>query len=213
MPIPINTYFIVTPSSQFISKAYSSLQDFDLFFYVNETSSLRVVNMQSGTLTATPGSINYTLAQGVSWVGVVSQPGVAHTYYADQSGVVWHLDYRVFGGTPPTPTHLVNLSPEPVQTFSVIYTPQTTPPAYMMMTFDGVFHRIFVASDPLFQDLLAPSQVTYNNALAPTFFVSQPNIAMHPLDTVNVCVICQQLNENNSVVQVGFYGVAAPGLS
>jgi len=214
--IPLNTYFVVTPSSQFISKAYATLNGTDLFIYVNETNTLSAINMNSTVTTASPGSVTYTLAVNAAWTGVVSRPGICNVYYADLNGVVWYIPYKTFGGPPPTPVQLTNVMPPfpaKVTTFSVIYTPQTTPPAYMMMTFDGVYHRIYVASDPLFVSLLAPTQITYNNALAPTFFVTEPNISMHPLDTVNLTVFCQQLNENNSVVQVGFYGVAAPGVS
>jgi len=206
-------YFVVTPASQFISKTYATLNGTDLFFYVNETNALSVVNMNSAGVTATPGSITYTLSVSAAWTGVVSLTGICNVYFADINGAMWYIPYKTFGGPPPAPVQLTDLTPEPVVTFSVIYTPQTTPPAYMMMTFDGVYHRIYVASDPLFETLLAPEQITFNNALAPTFFVTEPNIAMHPLDTVNLTVFCQQLNENTSVVSVGFYGVAAPGVS
>jgi hypothetical protein len=216
MSIPLDKYFVVTPASQQVSKAYATLNGTDLFFYVTETSNLSVVNMNSTGSNASPGSVVYTLATSITWVGVVSRPGVCHVYFADVAGLVWYIPYMALGGTPPAPVQITNVVPvpdAPISTFSVIYTPQTTPPAYMMMTFDGVYHRIYVASDPLFQSLLAPTQITYNNALAPTFFVTEPNISMHPLDTINLTVFVQQLNENNSVVQVGFYGAAAPGVS
>ena len=211
MSIPVDTYFVVTPGSQFISKAYATLSGTDLFFYVSDTKNLQVVNMNSTVTSAAPGSITYTLASGANWTGVVSRPGVNYVYYSDQSNNVWYIPYHTFGATFPAPVMLSSVGT--AVTFSVIYTPQTTPPAYMMMTFDGVYHRIFVASDPLFASLLAPGEITYNNALAPTFFVTEPNISMHPLDTQNLTVFCQQLNEHTTIVEVGFYGVAAPGVS
>jgi len=210
MSIPLNEYFVVTPGAQFVSKSYATLSGTDLFYYVSDTNSLQVVNMNSTVTSAAPGSLTYTLAANATWTGVVARPGVNHVYYSDFSSNVWYIPYNTFGGNPSAPVAIGSVGT--AVTFSVIYTPQTTPPAYMMMTFDGVFHRIFVASDPRFTSLLAPGSITYNNALAPTFFVTEPNISMHPLDTVNLTVFCQQLNEHTTIVEVGFYGVAAPGV-
>jgi hypothetical protein len=208
--IPINKYFIVTPSSQFISKAYATLNGTDLFFFVNETANLRVVNMQSGTLTATPGSTIFTLVQAAKWVDVIEAPGVVYVYYADPEGNVWYIPYRNFGGLVPSP---VMLSTVQAVTFSTIFTPQTNPPAFMMMIDDGVHHQLYTATDPLFSALLAPVQTTYNNSLDLSDYITMPSIAMHPTDTTVLTVICQQVTVPPTQTSVGFYAVTVEGLS
>jgi hypothetical protein len=210
VPIPLNKYFIVTPSSQFISKAYATLNGTDLFFFVNDLGNLRVVNMQSGNTTATPGSTIYTLVQVAKWVDVIEASGVVYVYYADAEGNVWYIPYRNFGGLVPAP---VLLSTVQAVTFSTIFTPQSTPPAYMLMIDDGVHHQLYASTDPAFSSLLAPAQLTYNNALDLTHFVTMPSIAMHPTDNTVVTVICQSVTVPPTETSVGFYAVAVQGLT
>lgn len=124
------------------------------------------------------------------------------------NGQMWHIPYQIFGST----SVATALPMTGVVNFSVTYTPQTTPPAYMIMTDDGVFHKLHVASDPVFASPLAATQTCYNNALAPAVFVTQPTITMHPSDTKNLTVSVQQINQMNDVSSVGFYTVAAPGV-
>jgi hypothetical protein len=208
--IPVNKYFIVTPSSQFISKAYANLNGTDLFFFVNDLGNLRVVNMESGTLTATPGSTQFTLAQVAKWVDVIAQPGVVYVYYADLQSNVWVIPYRNFGGLVPTP---VLLDVVPTITFSTIFTPQSSPPVYQMMVDDGIRHRLYVSTDPLFTSLLSPVLATYNNSLNTAIYLSQPSIAMHPSDTNRITVTFQETVISNSSTNVGFYEVRVPGVS
>jgi hypothetical protein len=198
VPIPVDKYFIVTPSSQFISKAYASLNGTDLFFFVNETSNLRVVNMHSGATTATPGSTIFTLAQEAKWVDVIARPGVVYVYYEDLSGDVWFIPYRNFGG---------------LVTVSTIYTAQSSPPAYMAMVDDGIRHHLYVSQQPTFETLLAPSVVTYNNLLDTTIYLSQPSIAMHPSDDDRVTVTFQETIVMSGVTNVGFYEVRVQGVA
>jgi hypothetical protein len=208
--IPVNKYFIVTPSSQFISKAYANLNGTDLFFFVNETSNLRVVNMQSGGSGATPGSTIFTLAQVAKWVDVIAMPGVVYVYYADLEGNVWFIPYRNFGGLVPAPTLLTTVL---AITFSTIYTPQSSPLVFQMMIDDGIRHRLYVSTDPTFTTLLAPVLAAYNNSLNTTIYLSQPSIAMHPLDTNRITVTFQETIVANSNTNVGFYEVRVPGVS
>jgi len=204
-PITPNTYYIVTPASEFVSKAYGDLNGLDLFFYVNETNSLRVVNFNTDVV----GRTSYVLAQSAKWVGVLSVTGMIHVYYADITGQLWHIPYQTFSGT--FTATMIPISG--INNFSVTSTPQTTPPAYMMMTDNGVYHTLYVtALDPTFTTLLAPSARVYNNALNPDVFVTQPTITMHPLDTVNLTVSVQSINQHTAISSVGFYTVAAPGV-
>lgn len=211
MPTPTNpitqgSYWVVTPASNFVSKAYGNLNGADLFFYVSQTNDLCVVNFT----TDKPGNTTFVLAAGAKWVGAVSLSNIVHVYYADFAGQMWHIPYQIFGSTSVATTIPVTQ----VNNFSVTYTPQTTPPAFMLMTDDGVFHTLYVnnASDPTFNLPLAPPLRTYSNALAPAVFVTQPTITMHPSDTVNLTVIVQQINQMNDVSEVGFYAVTAPGV-
>ena len=206
-PITQGSYWPVTPGAEFTSKAYGNLSGTDLFFFVTTTQELRVVNFT----TDAPGNTSFVLALAARWVGALSMAGVVHVYYADLSGQMWHIPYSILGG----PFSAASIPITQVNNFSVTYTPQSTPPAFMMITDDGVFHTLYVnnADDPAFGTPLAPPLIVYNNALAPTVFVTQPTITMHPLDTVNLTVAVQQINQMTDVSEVGFYAVVAPGVS
>jgi len=206
-PITQGSYWIVTPAANFLSKAYGNLNGVDLFFYVSQTQQLQVVNFT----TSKPGNTTFVLAQNAAWVGTISLSSVVHVYYADLNGQMWHIPYQIFGSNVvPTTIPITGVS-----NFSVTSTPQTTPPAYMMLTDDGVYHTLYVnkATDPTFNTLLSPAVRIYNNALNPAVFVTQPTVTMHPDDTVNITVIVQSVNQNTAVSSVGFYTVAAPGVS
>jgi hypothetical protein len=210
--IPIDTYFIVTPSSQFIHKAYASLNNTDLFFYITDTGSLRVVNMNSTVSppSAAPGLLTYSLVQGVKWLGVIAQTGVVHVYYSDASGNLFYFPYTNFGGNFPPP---IALTITGTVTFSVIYTPQTTPPVYMCIMDDGLRHNLFVATDPRFQvQVTSQPTVTYNNTLNTAVYLTMPNIAMHPADTNRATVTFQETVVFTSANNVGFYEVRVPGV-
>jgi len=207
-PITQGSYWVVTPAANFKSKSYGNLNGSDLFFYVSQSNDLCVVNFNTNT----PGNTTFVLVPGVAvWVGTISLPGVVHVYYADFGGQMWHIPYQIFGSITPATTIPVT----GVNNFSVTSTPQTTPPAYMMLTDDGVFHTLYVnhATDPTFNSLLAPASKIYNNALSPTVFVTEPTVTMHPDDTKNITVICQQIDQHTDISSVGFYTVAAPGVS
>jgi hypothetical protein len=208
--IPLDTYFVVTPPSQFSSKSYATLNGTDLFVYVNETNELRVVNMNSSATNATPGTITYTLAQDVKWVRAVSLTGVVHIYYADTSGNLWLIEYRQLGATI-TSINLTGFAT--AVTFSAIYTPQTSPPAFIMLVDDGIRHNVYVATDSQFLDQLVSPTVVYNNTLSPTIYLSFPSIAMHPQDTTRATVTVEQTIIQTSVTSVGFYEIVVPGLS
>src|SRR5271167_2637710 len=165
-PITQGSYWVVTPAANFKSKSYGNLNGVDLFFYVSQTNDLCVVNFNTNK----PGNTTFVLVAGATWVGTISLPGIIHVYYADFSGQLWHIPYQIFGSnTIPVMIPITN-----VQNFSVTYTPQTTPPAFMLLKDDGVFHTLYVnhATDPTFNSLLAPATKIYNNALNPTVFVT-----------------------------------------
>lgn len=204
MPISPDTYFIVTPASEFISKAYGSLGGTDLFFYVSDTNELRVVNFTNNA----PGNITFVLAQNAIWVGVISQTGMVHVYYADGSGQMWYIPYTVFGATVVPKT----LPIQNIITFSCTFTPQSGPPAYLIMVDDGIFHHLYAANDAQFASLISSTNV-YDNAFDTSLYITKPNIAMHPLDTNRLTVHVQQITVLTDVNQVGFYVVEVPGLS
>src|SRR5271157_5049387 len=192
-PITQGSYWPVTPGVEFVSKAYGNLNGTDLFFFITTTQELRVVTFTTNT----PGNTSFVLSVGAQWVGVMSFASVVHVYFADLNGQMWHIPYRILGGA-------FIASQIPITSavdFSVTYTPQTTPPAFMLLKDDGVFHTLYVnnANDPTFNTLLAPATRVYNNALNPNVFVTLPTVTMHPDDTVNITVICQDINQMNDV--------------
>lgn len=199
MAISLNTFFTVTPSTNFKSKAHVILLTEELFFFVSDTNELRVQNFG--------GSISYTLATNAKWCAAIQDVALAHVYYADQSGQMYYIPYPNFGATP-TP-QVISIGN--VLTFSVLFAPQTTPPAYMIMTDDGINHNLFVASDPQFHSVIS-SVRTYSNLVNPATYVTRPAIAMHPLDTTRITVHCQQFTVLTSVSRVGFYVVKVQGL-
>ncbi len=202
-PITPDTYFIVTPGSQFISKAYGNLNGTDLFFYVSDTQELRVVNFTTSVV----GNTTFVLANAAIWVSVISVTGMVHVYYADLGGQIWYIPYTLFGGSAPA----TKLNQGSAVTFSCIHTPQSTPPAYIMMIDDGIKHNLFVAADPKFQAAIS-TLVTYNNSFNPHVYVTRPIITMHPSDTNRLTVHTQQITVLTSVSQVGWYVVVIPGL-
>lgn len=206
-PITQGTYWVVTPGAEFLSKSYGNLDGTDLFFYVSTTSELRVVNFTTNK----PGNSTFVLATDAKWVATISIAGVVLVYYADLTGQMWHIQYRIFGAA----TAKTQIPVTGVNNFSVTYTPQTTPLAYMMITDDGVYHTLYVnnANDPTFNTLLAPATRVYNNALNPAVFVTLPTVTMHPDDTVNLTISCQSINQHTDISSVGFYTVVAPGVS
>jgi len=213
MSIPVNTYFIVTPSSNVVNMpgAYATLGVTDLFFYITETGSLRVVNMNSSGSNAVPGLISYALAQNVKWMDVITMPGngVVQIYYADTSGVIWYAPYVTLGST----VMFQSLSSITTAiTFSTIYTPQSSPPVFMLMVDDGIRHNLYVSPNPKYQSILS-NTVTYNNNLSSLTYLTRPSIAMHPSDTTAITVTCMQTVLLTSMTNVGFYEVLVPGIS
>jgi len=204
-PITQGSYWVVTPAADYISKAYGNLNGSDLFFYVAQgTNELRVV----GFSVDVPSNTTYVLALDVKWVGVVSAAGVVHVYYADLNGQMWYIPFVLFGAqVSPQLLSIIN-----VVTFSATYTPQSNPPAFMIMTDDGVHHTLYVSTDPLFGSLLSTME-TYSNALDLSNYITMPSIAMHPLDTTVLTVICQKVTEPPTSTYVGFYAVTVQGLS
>lgn len=210
MSIPVDTYFIVTPGSEFISKSFANLNGTDLFFYITETRALRVVNMVSTGGSAAPGSVSFTLAQNTKWVETVALAGVVHVYYSDLSGNLFYFPYTTFGGSFAAP---VAMSISNTITFSVIHTTTSTPPVFIMVADDGIHHNMYVATDPRFQiQLTTQPTVTYNNSLNTHIYLFHPSIAMHPADTNRITVTFQQTVVLTSVEGVGFYEVRVPGV-
>jgi hypothetical protein len=209
LAIPLDTYFIVSPGSEFVSKGYANLNGTDLFFYITETKALRVVNMNSTISSASPGNISYTLAQNVRWLGVIQATGVVHLYYADDNtGQISYIAYTQFG----QPFRVVSTTIGHAVTFSVTFAPNSNPPAYLMMVDDAVHLNFFAASDPQFQSVLGSEQA-YNNAIDHNFYTTRPSIAVHPQDTDRVTVHVQQINLHNSTSQVGFFVLRIPGVA
>jgi hypothetical protein len=200
LAIPLNTFFTVTPSSNFKSKAHVILLTEELFFYVSDTNELRVQNFG--------GSVSFTLAVDTKWCAAIQAVALAHVYYADQSGQMFYIPYSHFGATV-TP-QVVSIGQ--VITFSALFAPQSTPPTYMIMTDDGINHNLFVATDPAFHSVISSSR-TYSNLVDPKVYVTRPTIAMHPSDTNRITVHCQQFTVLTSVPRVGFYVVKVRGLA
>jgi hypothetical protein len=216
--IPLNNYWVVTPTSQFTTKAYGNLAGTDLFFYVNDTGALVVVNQNSASVSAhppdgasAPGSITYTLAPAAKWVDCVSVApyGTVHTYYADPSGTIWYIPYSAFPGRA-SATQVTTVN---AVTFSVAHLPNSTPNAFVMIVDDGIRHWLYVATDPLFQNLLNPAVAVYNNSLDQSIYVTRPSISMHPNDTTLATVSCHEIIIQTSLSDVGFYEIEIPGVS
>jgi len=204
-PITQGSYWVVTPAAEYVSKAYGNLNGSDLFFYVAQgTNELRVV----GFSVDVPGNTTYVLALDVKWVGVVSAAGIVHVYYADLNGQMWYIPFTLIGAS--VSSHLLSITN--VMTFSVTYTPQSNPSAFMIMIDDGVHHTLYVSGDPLFGSLISTME-TYSNALDLSNYITMPSIAMHPLDTNVLTVICQKVTEPPTSTYVGFYAVTVQGLS
>jgi hypothetical protein len=212
LAIPTDTYFIATPGSEFLSKSYATLNGTDLFFYVTETGSLRVVNMNSvaSPPSASPGTISFSIVPKVKWVHALSQTGIVHVYYASTDSTIFYVPYTLFGGMARTPQPITTAS---AVTFSVLYSATSSPPCYAMVVDDGINHNLYVASDPAFSSALASPVVTYNNALDHTVYVTRPVIAQHPQDTNLATVVCQSTVVATSESKVGFYEVRLPGVS
>lgn len=217
MSIPVDTYFVVTPAStvQNMPGKYATLGNTDLFFYITETGSFRVVNMNSVNTpppgNASPGLISYSIAQDVRWMDVITipNPTAVHVYYQDANGSIWYATYAVFGGT------AIFTKVQGVVgavTFSTLFAPQSTPPCYMLMIDDGIRHHLYVAGDPLFSGMIS-NVVTYNNALNNTIYLNRPSIAMHPIDTNAITVTVQETVIHTSALNVGFYEIKVPGIT
>jgi hypothetical protein len=212
MAIPVDTYFIVTPGSNVQNQPgyYAKLGNTDLFFYITETGSFRVVNMNSSATSATPGLVSYSIAQGVKWISIttVPTPNVVHIYYADANGHIFYAPYTLFGGT----VVFKQLSQiTAAVTFSTLFTATSTPNSYMMMVDDGIRHNLYVGADPSFNSIISTT-VTYNNGLNTAVYISRPSIAMHPLDSNKITVTCEQTVIQTSVTGVGFYEVLVSGV-
>lgn len=200
MPIPIDTFFTVTPTTDFKSKVHSILDGVELFFYISDTNELRVQNFG--------GILSYTLALGARWCAAIDGVNLTHLYYADQTGQIFYIPYPRFGATvTPQNSNIGNAI-----TFSVLYAAQSTPPAYMMMVDNGIEHFLYTAIDPAFQTPISSPFRAFSNRINQAVHVTRPNIAMHPLDTVRITVHCQQITASTGVSQVGFYVVKVPGL-
>jgi len=213
MSIPVDQYFIITPSSnvQNMPGAYATLGVTDLFFYITETGSLRVVNMNSTGSTAAPGLISYSIAQGVLWMDVITMPGngVVQIYYTDTSGAMWYAPYVTLGSNV-TFTQVSSVTT--AITFSTIYAPNSSPRVFLMMIDDGIRHNLYVSTNPQYIGILSHT-VTYNNNLSTLIYLTRPSIAMHPSDTTAITVTFQQTVLQTSASNVGFYEVLVPGLT
>jgi hypothetical protein len=213
MSIPVDTYFTVTPGSNVdrVPGAYATLGNTDLFFYVTETNSLRVVNMNSSAGSAAPGNVSFALAQNVKWMDVITMPGngIVQIYYSDNNGVLWYSPYVTYGG--PTVFKQVQ-GVSSVVNFSTIYSPNSNPTAFLLMVDDGLKHTLYVGGDPAYNSVLSTT-ITYNNSLNALIYISRPSIAMHPSDTHVITVTCQQTVISTSVTSVGFYEIKVSGIS
>lgn len=201
MSIPIDTYFTIDPSSEFKSKAHGVLFSQELFFYVSDTSELRVRNFN--------GLVAYAIAQDVIWASAISATDKINLYYANTSGEVFYIPYFHFGAGTLTavPTGITA-----ALTFDVFYVAQSSPPVYTMVVDNGQIHTLYVANDPGFTSIRA-SETIYTNATDPTHFVTRPRIAMHPQDTDRLTVHCQKILVSNGSSGTGFYVVRVPSVS
>lgn len=204
MAIPLDQYFSIAPETDVLATGYAHLAGSDLFFYVSTTHELRVVPF---------GSVftNYvTLAIGVMYCDVVWLTNVAHVYYVDLNGAVWHFQYDQYGIVRHPITQVSGI-PIANTTISVIYQPHTTPQVYVMMLDDGTTHWVITSLVPDFS-VIATQLAVFHNAFDQNYFSFAPKIAVHPNDTVNLTVVVDQVILANSQRQVGFYVTQIPGV-
>jgi len=196
--IPVDQYFTVDPSSEFLSKAHGVLFSQELFFYVADTGELRV--------RAFNGLIAYVIAQNVIWASALTASNRVDLWYATADGAIQYIPYFHFGsGTLQT----INIGISAPLTFDVFYCLNSTPPVYCMVTDNGEVHTLYVANDPAFSQIRATKQL-YSNANDPTKFVTRPRIAMHPQDTYRLTVHCQTIVISTGISSTGFYVTDVP---
>ena len=202
MPIPMDTYFTVTPSTNFKAKAHAILGNQELFFYISDTNELRVQVFG--------GLVAQVLALNVSWVEVIQFSSLIHVYYTNAQGNMFYIPFAHFGSGAPTPQAMGITSLLP---FSVMFSAQATPASFIMVTDDGTTHRVYSATDPIFAVQNSNPVAIYTNLLDLTKYVSRPQIAMHPDDTSRITIHVQQLDVQHDTFKTGFYVVKVPGIS
>lgn len=201
MSIPLDQYFTIDPSSEFRSKAHGILFAQELFFYVSDTSQLRV--------RAFNGLIAYAIAENVRWASAFAAPDRVQLYYADNNGIVYYIPFFHFGSGTLT---AIPLGVNNAITFDVQFIAQSNPPVFAMVVDDGIRHTLYVANDAGFTSIRA-TQVIFTNTTDPTHYVTRPRIAMHPQDTDVLTVHCQRILVSDSSSTTGMYCVRMQGVS
>jgi hypothetical protein len=201
--IPIDTYFTIDPSSEFKSKAHGILFSQELFFYVSDTSELRVRNFN--------GLVAYTVAQNCIWAAAFSASDRVQLYYATVGGNIFYIPYFHFGSGTLDTVEITGLV-APAVTFDVFYCVNSNPPVYTMVVDDGVRHTLYVANDSAFTSIRATEQI-YTNTTDPTHYVQRPRIAMHPEDTDIMTVHVQKIVVQTGASGTGFYTVRIPSVA
>jgi hypothetical protein len=199
--IPLDQFFSVAPETNFLACGYANLGGVDLLFYVSTTNELRVQAF---------GSTNFTtLIVGCTWVDVVSVGTVAHVYFINMTGQVFHFQYDGLGPVR-HPVTIINGIPTAV-TISAIFAHTSTPNVYILMLDDGQTHWLFTSAVETFTPIINTLAV-YSNLIDPAHFASKPTIKMHPGDTHRATVIIQRLLIASQQNTVGFYVVPIPGV-
>lgn len=210
MSIPQDQYFDPTAvGSNLLARGYGNLAGNDVFFYISTTNELRVKQANSSV---TQGlSTIQILAIGIRWLCVIQQPpqGIVHLYFSHLDGTMYYAPYTAANFTSP-------ISPTPLPfssnfTFSATLAPNSSPVAYVIVIDDGVRHTLYTSTSPKFAPLLGTQQI-FNNSVDQTHYVNNPTVAMHPLDTNSVTVICERTPLPSGSPEVGFYAVKLPGV-
>lgn len=200
MSIPTNQYTTVA-ADNFISRVYANLQGVDLFFYISVTNELRAKRVDNPNF--------HLLATGVTWVSTIPAADKVHLYYSDMLGTVYYAPFQnqnFVTGLNFTATGIGS-----AQNFSTVYAANATPPVYVMVVDDGVYHNLVVADDPAFSSIRTSTQV-FDNVIDSDYYVTLPVAAIHPEDTNRITINCEKLKRADNTTQVGFYVVKIPGV-
>lgn len=201
MTIPLDTYFVVDPSGDFLSKAHGVLVSQELFFYVSDTNELRVK--------AFSGNVAYAIAQNVSWCSCLTASNHVDVWYADLGGNIFYIPYFHFGAGTLTP---VSIGIGSAVTFDVFFCLNSSPQVYALVVDNGIQHIMYTSLTPGFSTIQGHDTI-FTNATDPAHYVTRPRIAMHPLDTDEMTVHCQRIVVQSGISYTGFYVTKVPGVS
>jgi hypothetical protein len=199
--IPANTFFTVTPATNFKSKATGTLNGTDYFFYIADNNDLNVKTFS--------GIQSYTLAVDALWVDTIQGSDRIHVYYSLRTGQIFYQAFMHFGAGDLTP--IATAIGSAAVSFSVNFAPNCVPPAYLLLLNDGVNHNLYSSANPAFSPILAQARI-FSNLVDNAHYVTRPSLSIHAQDTNVVTIDVQQIRVNDGHSKVGFYVVRIPGV-